>query len=47
MVEHSGTFYKPEGFDDRLNEVSRRIEELDLRQRAIPIGNTQMTPGSA
>ena len=42
MVETSGAFYKTEGFDDRLNEVSRRIEELDLRQRATPIGQAHM-----
>jgi hypothetical protein len=31
MVEPNAAFYKPEGFDYRLNGVSRRIEELDLR----------------
>ena len=40
MVEPDACFNKPSNFEDRLSEVSRRIEELNLRQR-----NTQTPMG--
>jgi len=47
MVEPDAIFYKPNGFDDRLGEVQRRIEELNLRGRnnATPNGVPQMPSG--
>ena len=48
MVEPDATFFKPNMFDDRLSEVSRRIEELNLRQRgATPMGGTPGMGGAA
>jgi len=35
MVEPDATFKKPKGFDDRLGEVGRRIEELNMRAKSI------------
>ena len=36
MVDPEARFDKPPGFFERLNEVTRRIEELNLRQRQLP-----------
>ena len=38
MVEQYSSFQKPEGFDDRLGEVEKRIAELNNRrqQRVTP-----------
>ena len=45
MVEPEATFFKPTQFDDRLSEVSRRIEELNLRQGANMGQRMTPTPG--
>ena len=34
MVEIDSTFKKPKGFDDRLTDVARRIEELNVRSKS-------------
>ena len=40
MVEPDATFKKPKGFDDRLGEVARRIEELNMRAKSISQSNS-------
>ena len=35
MVEPDATFRKPKLFDEKLSEVARRIEELNVRARSI------------
>lgn len=43
MVEPNARFYKPFNFEERLAEVQRRIEELNLRARqsnGTNMGNT-------
>lgn len=35
MVEPEATFRKPKLFDEKLSEVARRIEELNVRARSI------------
>lgn len=50
MVEPGACFNKPLNFEDRLGEVSRRIEELNLRQQRsgmTPMGGLDGAGGAA
>ena len=46
MVEPNARFYKPLNFEERLAEVQRRIEELNLRARQSNSAVTGLIPGS-
>jgi len=38
MVVQKAQFHKPSNFDDRLNEVIRRIKSLAIKAGTVPLG---------